>query len=171
MTPYPKTKQLKLAKSVSLPKRRKLIEKQLEQITKYLIAWRDGGQCIQRHQGGCNDSLMWTHLIAQKQSKKLRYDLGNVHWGCGSHNLLERHGDRSYILWFVQTFGVLALEKMQNDKKSKVLPTEREEKLAEYDRLYQNRFTVELDLPSLVKAGYYGSYIREAWITEGKIQA
>src|SRR5688500_10099227 len=95
--------------------KRKDLEKQLEAMVKLIIFWRDGLECVQKEQDGIRcggNGLGWGHYIAQKQSDWLRYDLGNVFVQCSSHNKLDYHGDKTYGLWFDQTFGVYAAEAM-----------------------------------------------------------
>ena len=93
----PKPEKQKKTKRVPVEKRRKRLEKQIEDIIKLIIFWRDGQVCVMgKIDGGrCGNGLMWSHVIAQKQSSWLRIDLGNVVCGCGNHNLLDFHGDKT----------------------------------------------------------------------------
>jgi hypothetical protein len=162
----PKPEKQKKTKRVPVEKQRKRLEKQLEGIVKLIIFWRDGQQCVQRNMDGgrCGNGLMWGHYIAQKQSHWLKYDLGNVFVQCGSHNYLDFHGDKSYGVWFISMFGVEAARAMEIERNAgrgkKHTIDQLEFILAHYDDLYQNRYTVNLDLRSLVAAGYYGSIIK-----------
>ena len=164
--PKPKPEKQKKTKRVPVEKQRKRLEKQIEGIVKLIIFWRDGQQCVQRNADGarCGNGLMWGHYIAQKQSHWLKYDLGNVFVQCGSHNYLDFHGDKSYGVWFISTFGVDAAQAMENERNArrghKHTIDELETMLAHYDDLYQNRYTVELTMCGLVLSGYYGEIIK-----------
>jgi hypothetical protein len=153
-------------KRVPVEKRRKKLEKQIEDIIKLIIFWRDGQVCVMGNIDGgrCGNGLMWSHVIAQKQSSWLKLDLGNVVCGCGNHNLLDFRGDKTLTLWYCQTIGVEALQVLQHTARlysgTKRTEEELELLLAHYDNLYQNRFTVDLDLQSLIKAGFYGEIVR-----------
>jgi hypothetical protein len=166
--PKPKPTKQKKTKRVPIEKQRKKLEKQIEAVLKLIIFWRDGQQCVMNgiDGGRCGNGLMWNHFIAQKQSSFLRLDLGNVFCGCGNHNLLDFHGDKTLSIWFIKMFGIETAEEMNKQKVSnsgkKFQICELEELLAHYDDLYQNRYTVDLDLTSLVKDGYYGNIIKEA---------
>lgn len=160
--------------------RRKVLEMQIEAIVKMIVFWRDGGECVEKEIDGgrCGGKMNWGHFIPRSRSKFLKYDLATF-VQCDSHNLIHDSrktggGDPIFGLWFTKKFGVFALEKLSEvqrehtDGKNHTIP-ELEEMLAHYDELYQNRFYVSLDTMSLVKAGYYGKIIREAWIKEGRI--
>jgi len=165
--PKPKpTKKAKVKKKASKP-RAKILEKQIEEIAKLIIFWRDGQDCVMKQMDGgrCGNGLMWNHFIAQKQSNWLRLDLGNVFCGCGNHNFLDFRGDKTLSIWFMKTFGTYTAEAMNKEKIAhsggkKRTVAELEELLAHYDELYQNRYTVDLSLSSLIRAGYYGEIIR-----------
>jgi hypothetical protein len=156
-------------KKVPVAKQRKKLCKQLEAIVKEIIFWRDSQVCVQAATDGhrCGNGLMWGHYIAQKQSAWLRYELGNVFVQCGSHNQLDYRGDKSYSTWFMETFGVAAAKALEAErdthrdgKQRSVI--ELEELLAKYDNLFQNRFYVNADIPSLIEAGFYGELIKGA---------
>lgn len=168
---YPKPKPTKEAKVKHVPaeKRRKILEKQIEAIVKLIIFWRDGQQCVMGKLDGarCGNGLMWNHFIAQGQSNWMRLDLGNVYCGCGSHNLLDKFGDPILGMWVQDTFGLPVVMALRNEAKAHVNGKKRtehelEEMLAGYDELYQSRFTTDLDLQSLVYAGFYGDIIKKA---------
>ena len=166
ITPCPKPTKEKKPKRVPIEKQRKKLEKQIEAMVKQIIFWRDGQVCVMgKIDGGrCGNGLMWNHFIAQKQSSYLRLDLGNVFVGCGSHNMLDFRGDKTLAIWFMRTFGTVAAEAMQaaareHSGKKRTLD-ELETLLAHYDELYQNRYTVDLALSALIRAGYYGSIIK-----------
>lgn len=135
-------------------------------MVKLIIFYRDGQQCVMRQIDGgrCGNGLMWNHFIAQKQSNWLKLDLGNVHVGCGNHNYLDFRGDKTFSVWFNKTFGfdnaVRMLQVSREMKGKKRTIAELAELLARYDELYQNRFTVESDLRSQIKAGWYGNIIK-----------
>lgn len=172
MTAKPKPTKQKRTRKFS-KSRRAILEKQLEAIVKLLIFWRDGQECVQTRQDGgrCGNGLMWGHYISQKQSHYLKFDLGNVFVQCGSHNNLDFRGDKSYSLWFIQTFGTQAAEAMESARKfgqlNKRSIADLEEMLAHYDDLYQNRFYVDTTFDGLVQGGYYGAVIKSA-IMEAK---
>lgn len=165
---HPKPKPVKQAKEKREPiaKRRRILEKQIEAIVKLIIAWRDGQVCVMGNLDGsrCGNGLMWNHYIAQVQSPWMRHDLGNVFWGCGNHNLLDKHGDPILGIWVQKTFGSVAVISLRNEAKSHVgkkrTEFELEKLLAHYDELYQNRYYVELTLEGLVRGGYYGEIIK-----------
>ena len=156
-------------KRVPIEKQRKRLEKQIEEIGKLIMYWRDGQQCVMSQIDGarCGNGLMWNHFIGQKQSHYLRLDLGNFFCGCGNHNMLDFHGDKTLSIWFMQTFGVQTAAALNKQKLEhaghKWQIHELESLLAHYDDLYENRFTVNLDLQSLIKAGYYGETVRQAF--------
>lgn len=154
-------------KKEPMGKRKKRVEKQLEALTKLLIAWRDGQECVMRGRGKCGNGMMWNHLVSQNSSAWLRYDLGNVFWGCGVHNYEDYHGSTVMPAWYADTFGQAALSAMDLERithnKQKHSLTELEDMLAHYDELYQNRYTVNLDIASLVKAGYYGEIVKNTY--------
>ena len=162
----PKPNKQAKVKRVPVEKRRKRLEKQIEDIIKLIIFWRDGQVCVMgKIDGGrCGNGLMWSQVIAQKQSSWLRIDLGNVVCGCGNHNLLDFHGDKTLTLWFVSTFGVPALQALQSASREnsgkKRTEAELETLLAHLDDLYQNRFTADLTIGGLVMGGYYGEIIK-----------
>lgn len=156
-------------KKVPVAKRKKILCKQLEAIVKEIIFWRDEQMCVQGATDGhrCGNGLMWGHYIAQGQSAWLRYELGNVFVQCGNHNQLDYRGDKSYSTWFADTFGVVAAKALDAERdahrgKDNRTVIELEAMLAHYDELYQNRFYVSADIPSLVAAGYYGEIVRGA---------
>ena len=154
-------------KKEPLGKRKKRVEKQLEAMVKMLIAWRDGQECVMRGRGKCGNGMMWNHLVSQNSSAWLRYELGNVFWGCGTHNYKDYRGSTVMPTWFAEMFGVQTLKAMdleaEQHAKQKHSLDELEAMLAHYDELYQNRYTVNLDTASLVAAGYYGEIIKKAW--------
>lgn len=148
---------------------RKILEKQIADLVKLIICWRDGQRCVFGELDGtrCGNGLMWNHFIAQKQSHWLQIDLGNVTWGCGSHNFLDKHGDKTYSRWYVKNLGeaamdAISLEAAIHKGKKRSVP-ELEVLLAHYEELYQNRYYVNLETDALVKAGYFGEIVRAAW--------
>ncbi len=172
----PKPTKEKKVKRVPAEKRRKILEKQVENMVKAIIAWRDGQVCVMGSIDGarCGNGLMWSHFIAQGQSNWMRLDLGNVFWGCGCHNLLDKFGDPILGMWVQNTFGLMAVMALRDEAKKHVNGKKRteyelEEMLAGYDQLYQNRYTTDLDLASLVAGGFYGDTIRKVWLDEEKI--
>jgi len=158
-------------KKEPLGKRKARVEKQLEAMVKMIIAWRDGQECVMKGRGKCGNGLMWNHLVSQAKSPWLKYDLGNVFWGCGVHNFEDRFGSSVMPAWFISVFGEAAFLALDTARQfhvgMKYSLDDLEEMLAHYDNLYQNRFTVNLDIASLVDAGYYGSIIKYSYKQEG----
>src|SRR5689334_15222180 len=72
--------------------RRKVLEAQLKDLCIMLITWRDGQECVMKGRGKCGNGLMWNHLVAQGKSPWLVYELGNIHLGCGVHNMEDFYG-------------------------------------------------------------------------------
>ena len=70
--------------------------------------------------------------------------------------------------WFGQTFGAVSQVALEHERnmarqlQHKHSPADLEMMIAHYDELYQNRYFVEMDTESLIRAGYYGEVIREA---------
>lgn len=165
----PKPTKEKKVKRVPVARQRKRLEKQIEELVKLIIFWRDGQQCVMSKMDGgrCGNGLMWNHFIAQKQSHYLRLDLGNVFVGCGNHNMLDFHGDKTLSIWFMATFGVDTAARMAEQSKEhaghKWELCELEALLAHYDELYQNRYTVDIELEPLIMAGYYGEIIKKKY--------
>lgn len=165
---HQKPKPVKQAKVKRVPiaKRRKILEKQIEAIVKMIIAWRDGQVCVMGSIDGsrCGNGLMWNHYIAQGQSSWMRHDIGNVFWGCGNHNQLDKYGDPILGIWVQKTFGSVTVIALRDEAKAHVgkkrTEYELEELLAHYDDLYQNRYTAELTLEGLVRGGYYGEIVK-----------
>lgn len=148
---------------------RKIVEQQLEDIIKLIVFWRDGQQCVEHEIDGarCGNGLQWGHFIPRSQSRYLKYDLATF-CQCGSHNNLHAKGAQTMVTWFVKTFGAHAQAEIEriarehaNEKQRTI--QELEDLLAYYTDLYQNRHFVNLDLESLVEAGYYGQVIKSAW--------
>jgi len=172
--PKPEKKPKRKGRKVSSAERRKILCKQLEGMVKAIIFWRDGQECVQKLDSGCGNGLMWGHYIAQGQSAWLRYDLGNVFVQCGNHNLRDYNGDKSYATWFNETFGTKAakymdLQKFAHSGGKQRTVQELEEMLTRYDALYQNRFYVEFNIKELIREGYYGEIIKEAWLMKGRL--
>ncbi len=178
-----KANRVKLVKSVNLPpkpkkvpvaKRKKILEAQLEAIVKQIVHWRDASTCVLVNIDGgrCGGKVNWGHFIPRARSKYLKYDLATF-IQCDSHNLIHDSkktggGDPIFGLWFTETFGIEALRAMSVEQRThlnadgKVSIVDLEAQLAHYDELYQNRFYVNADIPSLVAAGYYGEIVRVA---------
>jgi hypothetical protein len=174
--PKPKPEKTSVKRRNKSQNRRKILEKQIEEMVKLIVCWRDGATCVMNGFGGCGNGLMWNHFIAQGQSHWLKFDLGNVHWGCGNHNLLDYRGSKVFAIWFSETFGHQAMFAMEIERQShtgangkRSIP-ELEAMLERYDELYQNRYMHGSDdLHEEVKGGYYGDVIRTAWIKEGRL--
>lgn len=172
MNPNPKpTKADRPKKKRATKPHRAIVEKQVEEIVKLIIAWRDNQQCVMQNIDGgrCGNGLMWNHYIAQKQSNWLRLELGNVFFGCGNHNLLDFRGDKTFSIWFIKTFGVKAAEALQAEKAAhsggkRRTVGELEDLLKQYDELYQNRYYCDSTFEGLIQGGYYGTIIRNSFL-------
>jgi len=82
---------------------------------------------------------------------------------------MEDHfGSTVMPAWFASMFGAAALDAMDLARDVHVGLkrdlSELETMLAHYEELYQNRFTVNLDTESLVKAGYYGDIVKHTYV-------
>lgn len=168
-TPRPKPAK-KPKKSAKRPKsNRKVLEGQLKAIVYEIIMWRDGQECVQKGMGECKNGLAWGHYVAQGQSAWLRYDLGNVHVQCGSHNLRDYNNDKSYTVWFTKRFGVDCAEAMDKERAEHSRQDrpihELRDMLTHYDELYQNRYYVKDvgNVNELVERGYYGEVIKRVF--------
>lgn len=167
-------KQKRKPRPAKLPTRYEILEQQVEDTIKLIICWRDSQECVMKDIDGgrCGNGLMWNHYIAQKQSHWMKYDLGNAYWGCGNHNLLDKNGDPTLKIWVQKTFGTSVVLALQAEARAhsgnKLQRTEQdlEALRAHYDQLYQDRFFVGTDIPSRIKAGYYGKIIKGAWVAE-----
>lgn len=168
--PHPKPTKENKTKRVPVEKRRKRLEKQIADIAKLIIFWRDGQRCVMDFMDGsrCGNGLMWNHVISQSQSSWLRIDLGNIVCGCGNHNLLDFHGDKTLTLWYCKNLGVHALQALQQAAREhagqKRTEAELEAILEHYDQLYQSRYTAELDFMWLIDAGYYGDIVKAVYV-------
>ena len=137
--------------------------------------WRDGLQCVERNIDGghCGGGMQWGHVVPQGQSAYLALDLGNAHVQCAAHNTIHGHFQAVYNDWVRSKFGNRsfdALKQARSDYEGYQFDEpELLEKLAQYNELYDNRFHASVDVESLVSAGYYGEFIKEAWIKEGRI--
>ena len=168
--PMPAPKPSKQSKKRTTSKR-KMLEKQIEEVGKMIMFWRDGNTCVMGNMDGsrCGNGLMWNHFIAQKQSSWLKLDIGNFFCGCGSHNMLDFRGDKVLAIWYMRTFGVDCAEKLQleaslNKSKKRTIP-ELEAMLTHYDELYQDRLYVKDvgDVNELAERGYYGSVVQQVF--------
>lgn len=168
ITPKPKPVKEKKSKR-KLTMNRKTLEGQLKAMVYQIIMWRDGQDCVQKGMGECKNGLSWGHYVAQGQSAWLRYDLGNVHVQCGSHNLRDYNNDKSYSLWFNRKFGLdcsEALDRERAEHSRQDHPIyELREMLEHYDQLYQDRYFVRDvgDVNELVEKGYYGKVIQRVF--------
>ena len=159
----------------SKPKRA-ILERQIEDMCKQIVFWRDACLCVEVDIDGvrCGGGIQWGHYIPRKQSRWLKYEIGNTFAQCRNHNNLHDKGAQTMGVWFASTFGVDAAKAMEAERdmhrgeKNKTVQ-ELEDYLASLDQLYQNRYTTDLDLLSLVRGGFYGDVIRKAWLDEGRI--
>lgn len=176
MKPAPKPTRESRPKPKKIPvaKRRKILEAQLEAIVKQIVHWRDASTCVLVNIDGgrCRGKVNWGHFIPRNKSKYLKYDLATF-IQCDGHNMMHDSkktggGDPIFGLWVAKNFGVEGLEALSEQQREHLGADgkrpihELEEMLAHYDELYQNRFYVNLDIPSLVAAGYYGEILRVA---------
>jgi hypothetical protein len=159
-------KQAKVKRAKIMPKR-KMLEQQIEAISKLIVFWRDGCQCVEANIDGvrCGGGNQWGHYVPRQQSRWLKYNLGNTYCQCRNHNNLHDKGAQTMGVWFASTFGTpaaLAMEKERDTHRGEKNMTvqDLEELLAHYDELYQNRYTAELTLGGLVLGGYYGATIK-----------
>ena len=175
MIPKPKPPKQKKVKKIPAANRRAILKRQVADIAKEIIAWRDGQQCVFRNMSGgmCGGQLEWNHIIRQSASPILALNLGNAVCGCRNHNFAEKNGDGTTQAWYALTFGGTAwndLRAAQEFYKGKnYREYELEEMLAYYDQLFQNRLYVDLDLKSLIRAGYYGEIVKAAWVKDGRL--
>ena len=168
MTIHPKPKPAKKpkVKRITAPKRRKLLETELEALMRELVWWRDGGECVLKSMDGgrCGGPIQWGHLIARQKSPYLKFALGNSFCQCKTHNGLEHWGDPIFGIWYDKTFGVAAREALWEARNAHInrLPPEweLEEWIAEVKDLLDDRpATYTRDL--LVERGYFGRWPRE----------
>jgi hypothetical protein len=157
--PAPKAK----GKKLTAPKRRKLLEKEVESLMRELVWWRDGSACVMRHIDGarCGGGIQWVHFIARSKSAYLVYILGNTFCGCANHNGLDHWGDDVMSVWFSGEFGSAAHKAIWQEARDHVgkKPAEWElqEWIDELKALLYNRpamHTPEL----LIELGYYGKW-------------
>ena len=182
MNPYPKDRQLKQrrAKHRRVNERKKL-EKRAEELVKQVIYWRDGMACVLvADEGGrCGGQLVWGHVQTQHNSPWLRYSLSNVFVICSNHNLLDHNGDKGYGNWYSRKWGQQAADDLQAEmvahvgKKPGVVETREHvahlEELVEAMHLFPItglREKPDHEEVELVKAGFYGPIIKEAWRKE-----
>lgn len=177
--PRPKpTKADRKRKTKAARPARKILEKQLEDICRRIVFWRDGMECVEKELDGvrCNEVIQWGHYTPRQQSRWLKYDLGNTFAQCGSHNNLHDKGAQTMGVWFALKFGAetakaMELERDAHRGKKNRSVVELAEMLARYDNLYENRYAMlGANIQQLVQAGYYGDIIREAWQKEGKLE-
>lgn len=154
---------------------RQLVCMALDQLCRLLTTWRDGCSCVLEGDGKCSGGSQWGHVVPQGSSSYLIYELSNSFRQCETHNTMHRFVQLPYHVWYQKTFGELALlmldEARRNNVGYKFGIVELYGKLRKLNELYSNRYSVDLDIESLVSRGYYGDIIREAWIKTGKIKA
>ena len=170
MTPKPKQKSF----PENSRRKRKWIEAQLKEMVKAIISWRDGQMCVEADVDGsrCGNGLMWGHFITQHASPWLRYNLSNVFWQCGNHNLIHDKHDLTYRIWYAAKFGDFSRNMIEREaaehigKKQKMY--ELEEMLERYIAMYETRYG-SYEIEEMVRLGYYGEIIKAAWEKEGRI--
>lgn len=137
-----------------------------------IVFWRDGGMCVEQSIDGrrCGGDIQYGHYIPRRQSKWMKWNLGNTHAQCRNHNNLHDKGSQTMGAWFGATFGndtQLAFEKevseaIQENRNFRIY--ELEAMLQKYDELYQNRYFVDSgNLNELVERGYYGEIIQRVF--------
>lgn len=170
------TKQQK-QKRVSAASERKTLDRQIDKLCREITHWRDGLQCVLRHLDGghCSDVIQWSHVIAQGSSKFLQQSLSNAFDTCSSHNIMHNGAPILYLNWYAAKFGKRALEMLEAErlahygKWAGFTIVELRERKEHYERLYEERRYVDLNIFTLVSLGYYGEIIKEAWIKDGRI--
>jgi hypothetical protein len=156
--------------------KRKILEVQLEALSKLIVHWRDGAMCVERHIDGtrCGGGIQWGHYIPRNESAWLKFDLGNTYSQCRDHNGLHKHGSQTMGVWFVKEFGQHVADAMQAERsahRNQDRKTwELEEMLARFEQLYQDRFYAPLDdLQAMIAAGYYGEVVKDAVFKDGVV--
>lgn len=164
------TKEDRPKKKKSTKPRRAILEQQIEAMSKQIVFWRDGCECIEKDIDGvrCGGGVQWGHYIPRQQSRWLKYELGNTFCQCRNHNNLHDKGAQTMGVWFASTFGAeaaLAMEAERNKHRGEKNKTtqELEDLLADMDELYQSRYITDLDIASLVDAGFFGDVIKRVW--------
>lgn len=149
---------------------KQMYEAALDNICRLITTWRDGCKCV-IHNDGCGQVSQWSHVIPQGRSAYLVYCLSNSFRQSETCNLLHRSVNAPYYDWYRSTFGERAykmLIKTWQTKKGgrKDLP----QLLIQYVDLYKNRHKYSvMYMEDLVRDGYFGEIIRDAWVKEGRI--
>jgi len=164
--PKPKPVREPKAKKLTAPKRRKLLEKEVEALMRELVWWRDGSRCVLAEIDGkkCGNGIQWGHFIPRSRSAYMVYILGNSFCQCGNHNLMHKHEDPVFGVWYSGTFGQAASEAILADVRAhagkKPAEWELQEWIDELRSLLDDRPAVHT-LELLIERGYYGSWPKE----------
>ncbi len=146
-----------------------LIKEALDVVTRAIVFWRDGAQCVLKGLDGvhCGGIETWGHVVAQGQSGHLVYSLSNSAVQCQFHNGAHRFDQYIYHKWYRLQFGYDAFEFLYAEKEAHRICeyniTDYKEMLYTYNDMYQNRYGVPLEFSSLIANNYYGDIIRKAW--------
>lgn len=145
----------------------KNVLEQLEDVCRRLVFWRDGGICVEQEMDGrrCYGPIQWGHFIPRKQSKFLKYDLGNTFCQCAGHNNLHDKGAQTMGVWYAQTLGEQAHSAIEAAARlnvgRKIYVSDYREMLERYIYLYENRPTA-YRFTQLIEYGYYGEIVKLA---------
>lgn len=150
-----------------------MVEIALEELCKLITIWRDGVMCV-IHDGNCGTQSHLGHVIPRAKSRYLKYSFSNVFRQSDKCNELHRFVQHPYYRWYEGKFGRKALDMLEearlNAPKDGYSTVELWDFRAEYAMMYHNRHSYPVhDTAELVKDGYYGTVIRDAWIKEGRI--
>lgn len=145
--------------------RKRALELQLDDVSRRLVAWRDGA-CAEFGLDNCFGQLQWGHLFPQTECRFVRWTPGFAFRQCEYHNQL--HTDRTqnhvYYGWFARRWGAQAWLKTNayahSLKGQKHTMWELEELLEHLTDMWGNRPST-YSLSDLVLRGYYGDIIRE----------
>jgi len=160
--PYPKPETKKKTARKFQPSQRKLLEKEIEKLSRELCSWLWPECAFKDYDGGrCGGVLQWSHIISRRKSPYLTYAIGNTVMGCSHHNGLDHWGDKYISGWYVSRFGGDAWIALERESVSHIgkLPAEWElqEWIERYKFLLDDRpvlYTTDL----LVELGYYGKW-------------
>ena len=152
---------------------RQMVNEALDELCRRITTWRDGVKCV-IHTDGCGHQSQWGHVIPQNACGYLVHNLSNSFRQSDTCNLLHRSVQHPYYRWYEGKFGRKALDMLEevrkNAPKGGMSTVEMWELRTTYAMMYHNRHQYPVhDTAELVKAGYYGTVIRDAWIKEGRI--
>lgn len=149
---------------------KQMYEAALDEICRLLTAWRDGVMCV-IHGFGCGNTPQWGHVVPQGANSYLVYELGNGFQQSDTCNLIHRMVQAPYYDWYRNTWGARAykmlIEAWQTQKGGR---KDLASLLLRYVDLYMNRHKYSItNKAELVRDGYYGEIIQEAWRKDGRI--